>query len=274
MVDVVSIIVSVISVVGAGVCALLTGWWAYHSDKNKRVSEAEKLVTKYRDPLLLAAKDLQSRCFNMIEDGFLAYWRGSDAQKDLLVLYTAFLIGQYFSWVYILRRQAQFLCFCSDKDNEKLKRTLDEIQTIFSTDNYRRYEQAHKPFILCRGQQMAIGEIMTVRDGQDKDTGEHFCMGYAEFTQKWMHDDVFHGWFRSIEADIIANAEKFHHGAMIPDHRLRRLQHWLLDLIDILDNKRMYVGGSHLGPCRAAPNCGCSRCRAPPVEDPRRKNEV
>lgn len=267
MVDVASIVISIVSVVGALLAAGITGWFAIYSDQRKRLSESEKLIAKYRDPLLLAAKDLQSRFYNILEQGLLSYIHGPGEWKDILLLYTAFLVGQYFSWVYVLRRQAQFLCFSTDKDNLELAKKLDEIQRVFSTDGYG---PAGAPFMLWRGQQMAIGEIMTV-----KEDGELFCMGYAAFKQKWLHDDVFRGWFQSIEEGIILNAEaRSQHAAMIPDRRLRHLQHLLLDLIYILEPKRLRSGGSWLKRCGPAPECACSECSALQVKNSGERNQV
>jgi hypothetical protein len=269
MVEVVSIVISVISFVGALLSASITGWFAYFSEERKRRSESEKLIAKYRDPLLLASTDLQSRLFNILELGFLGSYNVLSAFKDNkdnddessvsedhtdnVLRYTCFLVGQYFSWTYILRRQVQFLRFSTSKDNKELVSILDKIQDAFSTD---KHGNASVPFLLWRGQQMAIGEIMTVKDDTDL-----FCMGYAAFTRKWKDSREFRGWFYSIETSIKAITHaSFQSTSIIPDHRLRRLQHLFLDLIDILDPRKLRVEGSALSRCPAAPECACLRC--------------
>jgi hypothetical protein len=52
-----------------------------------------------------------------------------------LLLYTAFLVGQYFSWTFILRRQVQFMKFSTDDKNRKLAKTFQKIIVAFSLDD-------------------------------------------------------------------------------------------------------------------------------------------
>lgn len=46
MVDVASIVVAVIALVGGLAAAAITGWFTYFSDERKRLNEAEKLIAK------------------------------------------------------------------------------------------------------------------------------------------------------------------------------------------------------------------------------------
>ncbi len=255
MVDVASIVLAVVSLIGAIGAASITGWFTFYSDYRKRLSESEKLVSKYRDPLRLAASDLQSRLFNIADQGILGYFNSPDRrQRDILTIYTCFLVGQYFSWTSILRRQAQFLCFSTDKQNKELAEILGKISHIFATD--ARYGP-DKPFLLWRGQQMAIGEIMTVKDdiGEDK---ELVCLGYAAFTKK-MESESFRHWFEPIIEGIVTLYEQ-RGRADGTDHRLRNLQHLLIDLISILDIKQLRTANQSFGRCNKSPKCNCSEC--------------
>lgn len=300
MVDVASIVIAVISLLGAILAASITSWFTYFSDERKRLSEAEKLIAKYRDPLLLAAQDLQSRLYNIADMGITKWLRGSAEQKDNLLLYTAFLVGQYLAWTHILRRKAQFLMFSTDKHNKKLTKVLSGISYEFSTD---KYNHSGVPFMLWRGQQMAIGELMTTNEDD-----ELLCMGYAAFYQKWMEDGMvgemgnvtgtsyptldgergeeendefgnageadegdedgkdkwsgeFRPWFRSIIEGVttIAISRTEEHDRL-PDQRVRRLQHLLLDLIHILDEKGLRSEARYTSPCHRAAICKCTIC--------------
>jgi hypothetical protein len=252
MVDVVSIVIAVISLVASAVSAGITGMVTLYSDRAKRLSEAEKLVSKYRDPLLLASIELQSRLYNILERDFLAFHE-DDSLRDLVTLYTAFLVGQYFSWTYILRRKVQFLRFSTDKDTLKLSRTLEAIQQAFGTDYYGQGESL---FTLWRGQQMAIGEIMTVTEG-----GELFCMGYSAFNTKFKSEEVgFQEWFHPITDGIDGLVEARSQQGHLPANRLRRLQHLIIDLINILDPPRSGKGTTKRTKVRAAPSCDCLKC--------------
>ena len=266
MVDVASIVLAIVSLVGAIGAAVITGWFAFYSDYRKRLSESEKLVAKYRDPLLLAASDLQSRLFNIVDQGILNYFDSPNRrQRDTLTIYTCFLVGQYFAWTNILRRQAQFLCFSTDKQNKQLADILASVSHVFATDGKYGPDQ---PFLLWRGQQMAIGESMTIREdnGEGK---ELVCLGYAAFSKK-MEDETFRQWFEPVIEGITTLFEQ-RGQPNGTEHRLRHLQHLLVDLISILDTKRLRAGGANSRRCRKSPKCTCLDCKpAEPSQRPPR----
>jgi hypothetical protein len=310
MVDLVSIVIAVISFVGTLLTAGVTASFAYFSDERKRLTLAEKLVAKFRDPLLLACQDLQSRLYNITDYKITEFLHEPGQKKDSLLLYTAFVVGQYLSWTYILRREAQFLNFSTDRANRELTKALANINYAFGTDSY---PDDGTPFTLWRGEQMAVGEVMTVKVGR-----ELFSMGYATFRRKWMEDGrarampeliepfgtsqacvfggdredgedthegnsvevgqvdevkegvedgayilsgEFRSWFRPIVEGVIKIAKARDEGQpTIPDQRLRRLQHLLLDLISILDEKGVRSDARWASPCHRAKICNCSRC--------------
>ncbi|KAG6990195.1 hypothetical protein FocnCong_v020612 [Fusarium oxysporum f. sp. conglutinans] len=271
MIDVVSIVIAVISFVGTLITAGVSAWYKWFSEEQTRRNDAEKLISKYRDPLLLASQDLQSRLYNITDNNLTLYFRMGADKRDNILLYTAFLIGQYFSWAFILRRQAQFLRFSTDKANRDLTRILGGIAFEFSTDGY---PPDGAPFMIWRGQQMAVGGIMTVNNGD-----ELMCLGYASFHQMFKNesdnvdqrpvgdedanitwDGNFRPWFRSIIQDIIIIAEARERGNNPPDQRLRRLQHLLIDLINILDDKGLRSEAKFTSRCHRAIDCNCSKC--------------
>jgi hypothetical protein len=252
MVDVVSIVIAVLSLIGTLLTASITAWFSFFAEERKRLSETEKLVAKYRDPLLLAAQDLQSRLFNITELGILNWMDKDKERKDNLVQYTCFLVGQYLSWAHILRRKTQFLHFSTDKNNRELTRTLDLVQYALGSTNHDG--PLGRPFMLWRGQQMAIGEVMSV-----KDDGELFSMGYAAFNLKWAQDDVFREWFHTLVDDLAVMAAAESQGIEVPNHRLRHLQHLLLQLIHILDPEELRIDIGRNDACVKADKCMCSR---------------
>lgn len=249
MVDTISIILSVVSLVGSLVAAGFTGWISYYLDKVKRQQEARALVHKYRDPLLLAAMDLQSRIYGLVQGGLLAF-SADEERKDLVFVYTSFLVGQYFSWTWILRRQAQFVRFSTDKQNRDLSRLLETITDEIALDA----RKAEHPFMLWRGQQMAIGEMMTEKEGD-----EWHCIGYSTFVERYQ-DPKFNRWFKPIEKslkDLVAAREK--HDS-VATYRLRRLQHRLIDLITMLDAGGSGEGRDRRDKVNSATDCRCRGC--------------
>ena len=276
MVDVASITVAVISLAASVGVAIASGILTIYTDERKAQRETDRLLRRYRDPLLLAAQDLQSRLYNIINLSILSFLHGSQDEQDCLVVYTAFLFGQYLCWTHILRQQAQFACFTTDEHTrtQRLARVLVDIQKCINTDSRGA---AESPFCLGKGHQLAIGELMTVVKPDAAGNPEMLCMGFAEFTRKWKagqpgednpdenghwrsDERFFRYWFDGIERSIHELDVRQQYGDPSGFNRIRRLQHLLLDLIDTLDPQGARVGASESKPVSAAPECVCSGC--------------
>lgn len=257
MIEVVSLVIAVISLTGTILAGIITVWPPLYFQRrweNRRQHvELMRHVAKYRDPLFLAAQDLQSRLHNITE-GNLLLWLDADKERNNnLLRYTCFLVGQFLSWTYISRCQEEYITWGSYKENSEMTRALDAINEIFAKEEVPISEM---PFYIWHDQQLAIGEIMTV-----KEDGERFCMGYAKFDREWTNDRYFKEWFESLEKSIETMASARRSGSQVPDHRLRRLQHMLLVYIQIVDPRRVWPGTSRNRLCHAAPDCICSACR-------------
>ncbi|KAG0652179.1 hypothetical protein D0Z07_0873 [Hyphodiscus hymeniophilus] len=251
MIDVVSIIIAIVSLVGSLAAAGFTGWISFYIDQVKRRSAAKSLIHKYRDPLMLAAYDLQSRIWGLVQQGLLSYHADED-KKELVFVYTAFLVGQYLSWTYVLRRQAQFLRFSTDKTNKQLNQVLDAITNEFSLDRRR----GEDPFMLWRGQQMAIGELMTL----EEENGQLYCMGFAAFAHRYHSDLEFKKWFQPIDAGIALLVQARERNNNVATFRLRRLQHLLIDLVLLLDQDGVALSPATAMKVDAARKCECFKC--------------
>jgi hypothetical protein len=260
MVDIVSIIIAIVSLLGSVAAAGFTGWVSFYIDQVKRRSETKALMNKYRDPLTLAAFDLQSRLWGLVQGGLLRYTEDED-RKELVYVYTAFLIGQYLSWTYILRRQAQFLRFSTDDTNKQLNHILDTIADEFSQDR----SQGGDPFMLWRGQQMAIGELMTM----EEENKQLYCLGFAAFEHKYHNEPEFKKWFQAIDSGIAQLVVARANSNPVATYRLRRLQHHLIDLVLLLDPGRVVSGQNKQLKVEAAHECRCDACPGVVVAEPR-----
>ncbi|KAG0008530.1 hypothetical protein BGZ81_004017, partial [Podila clonocystis] len=152
------IVGGIVTLVAGIVIAFVTAWATSHYAERTRLNDTEVLIAKYRDPLVCAAYELQSRLYSIVTGRFPLSWKGdADRRKqDHLVIYTPFLVGQYLSWTYIFRRQAQFLHIRTKKDI-KLTKTMDLIEFLFSSTKNTK----GSPFCLWGADQKAIGELMT-----------------------------------------------------------------------------------------------------------------
>ncbi len=223
--------------VGLG-AALIAGGLSFlgvrHSQRAKdrlaaesRRIEAEHLIRKYRDPLVRAAFDLQSRLYNIVTHDFLGtyYVHGTEAERHYARENTLYVIGEFFGWVEILRREIQFLDLNDIARNRALATQLDLISQTFLSF---RDDPTLRVF---RGEQRAIGESMTSTLG----SGGRECIGFAAFTTK-RDDPAFSRWFAKLGDDVDRMATE--PGQHI--ERARDIQWVLIDLIDFLDPDHQY----------------------------------
>ena len=215
-----AIIVAVIALIGAMLGAGFSLYGQLHMARREAEREAATVLAKYREPLILAAYDLQSRLFNILRQDFLGKYYVQDRQgsRQYTVDHTAYLVGQYFAWTEILRREVQFLQFEEEASTRRVSELLYEVRDAFASDR----AELGAPFMIWRGVQNAIGERMvTVEDGQ------RLCIGYATFVERGA-DKQFSRWFEDLVRDIDVIAGE-------PNLRLRELQHRLVDLVTTLD---------------------------------------
>src|SRR5215218_8330161 len=183
--------------------------------------QADELRARYRDPLIGAVFDLQSRLYNVVAKDFLVrYCHGDGAgSREYAVENTLYVLAEYLGWVEIVRREIRFLDLGDELANGQWVTTLERVRETLARDDI-------DPVLrVFRGDQRAIGEVMTVADGERME-----CRGYASFVQERQRPE-FARWFKSLEPDIELLARE-------PDRhldRVVRLQHALVDVLDLLD---------------------------------------
>jgi hypothetical protein len=201
-----------------------------------------ELMARYRDPLLQAAFDLQSRIYNIVEQGFLRthYRNGTESTKQYARENTLYVLADFLGWVEILRREVRFLELGDEVANRAWTERLVAVRLTLLSDRYS------PRFRLFNGQQRAIGEIM-IKD--DADDARLETVGYAGFIACQQKPE-FDRWFVDLRADIDALANEPDAGH---EERLVALQGALVELIDLLDpnqvrfqssdRRRLSVGG-------------------------------
>ena len=205
-------------------------------EERRAKSKAEllaELMARYRDPLLQAAFDLQSRIYNIVEQGFLQthYRNGTDSTREYARENTLYVLADYLGWVEILRREVRFLDLGDEVANRAWTERLVAVRTTLLSDRFS------PRFRIFNGQQRAIGEIMIQADGDDE---RPETMGYAGFLASQKKPD-FDRWFVDLRADIDALANEPHAGH---DARLVALQQALVELIDLLDPNHVRIQSS------------------------------
>ncbi|MEX0988173.1 MAG: hypothetical protein WD052_11915 [Bacteroidales bacterium] len=186
--------------------------------------EDEKEVSNYKEPLIKAAYDLQSRLYNILMMQLLeAYYENGDSrEREYVVESTLFLIAQYFCWTEIIRNGIQFIDLGEDEKTKKLSDLINKISQTFLTDQYGN------TFRIFAGEQRALGEIMIL----ENDSGRNQCIGYNKFRTDFM---IFksHSIFDYLKEDIETTSKNLDSVSK----RLILIQNYLIDLIDYLDPK-------------------------------------
>jgi hypothetical protein len=229
----ISVISAVIAVLGAAATAAL----GYRVQAQLKSREHMDYMGRYRDALLWAAFDLQSRIYNILR-GFEVSRRpddrrgvlqaflveGTDRQADYFRRSTAFVFAEYLGWVEIFRRDLQFIDLGDSKAN---RQTISLLATISETVNAASTSET-ECFRIFRADQRALGEIMIDPDSKP---GERRCLGYAAFCSMFSSGGAAAEWIQ----ELIDHVELTAHGPDKAQDRLTRLQHQLMDLIDLLD---------------------------------------
>lgn len=221
---IIAVISAVISIYGQTRIARLTDRLTKQREAESREAQTAALMSKYRNPLLRSATDLQSRLYNIHQQNFLKrFYHQSPSAQNYAINNTLYVVAEYFGWVEILRREVQFLDLGDLELNRRLSELLVNINQAFA------HYKPKGAFQLHNGDQRAIGEIMTVPRPGSEMIG-YDCIGYATFVKK-MGDPEFAGWFAKLKDDIdtMGNAPK------IDAERLVLIHSKLIDLIDFLD---------------------------------------
>ncbi|NDJ18704.1 hypothetical protein [Myxacorys almedinensis] len=221
---IVAVTSAVISIYGQTRIAQLTDRLTKQREAESREAQTAALMSKYRDPLLRSAIDLQSRLYNIHQQDFLQYfYHRSPSAQNYAIYNTLYVVAEYLAWVEILRREIQFLNLGDLELNRRLSELLVNINQAFA------HYKGGDAFQLHNGEQRAIGEIMTVPRSSGESVG-YDCMGYATFVKK-MSDPEFASWFAKLrdDIDLMANAPKVNAAKLVLIHGR------LIDLIDFLD---------------------------------------
>lgn len=209
--------------------------------------QADAVRARYRDPLLGAVFDLQSRLYNIVAKRFLVrYLLGDDERgRAYAVENTLHVLAEYLGWVEILRREIQFLDLGEEVADRQWTASLERVRDTLARDDV-------DPVLrLFRGEQRAIGELMTLAATSPDGARPHECLGYARFAT-CRGEPEFARWFEQLAADleVLAREPREHL------ERLLLLHNALIDVLDILDpgcrrfaaERRARLGAEHLDP--------------------------
>lgn len=193
-------------------------------DDRQKSEKAEEILAKYREPLVQAAFELQSRCYNILKKNLLVNFNSSKPGRSraYIIENTNYVFAQYFAWTEIIRSEVQFLNLGEVEATRELSKLQENIREIILSSRYGRV------FRVFRGEQRAIGELMI-----SKQSSGNTCIGYAAFFEK--KEENFRYWFEHLQWSI----EEIAKDLSTDNGRLMDLQHALVDLIHYLDPNYM-----------------------------------
>jgi len=230
---IISSLVALLSVAASGTLALRTTRLQHELERERHKEQhgqhVEEVMRRYREPILRAAYDLQSRIYNIEVTGFMRrhFLEGDPDERVYARTNTLFVLAEYLGWVEILRRDVQFLDLSDAPRNLELVERLDRVaETLANTAWF-----PDAGFRLYRGEQRAIGELM-IEPAQTGSGRTYQCIGYVSFIERLEHDPVYQRWFGRLGSEM----ERIAKPAPQFLDRMIRLQGDLIDLIDLLDD--------------------------------------
>src|SRR5215468_5309575 len=116
-----------------------------------RQAVAAATVARYREPLVGAAFDLQTRIYNI---STLRFFVGG--LSNYHIDHTMYVFAQYLGWREIIRRDVQFLDLGDVPQTKRLGELLEGVTDALSMTS----PELSNDFKLFRGEQRAIGEKM------------------------------------------------------------------------------------------------------------------
>jgi hypothetical protein len=233
-------LVAVAAATVSGGFAVLTALIARRNAQRDRRLAAEELAMRYRLPLIHAAFDLQSRLYNICGQRFLQRFStetSSAQEREYAIDNTMYLIGQYLCFSEIIRRG---MLFVSDRRQDKaFTEAMERVRDVFAMT-----ETEDRTLCLFRGEQRALGEVMLVESDKLFPGDPRWdCLGYATFVNRLQDPDVDR-WFGSLRGSLETLTNDLEHH----DHRLKELQHALLDLLTLLDPDHEHLPKGHRQP--------------------------
>lgn len=233
LVAIASALLSVLAAVIAGVMAnrsrKLEHALAIQRHKESKAEQTEELISRYREPLLLAAHSLQQRMNNGINGHYLhEFLYCGDAEEERYARrFTVYTLAEYLCWVEIIRRDLRFLDLGDEGRTRELNAHIEKISGILGSSAY-----PNDQFRVFRGRQRAIGQLLL-----DMGPTGSEALTYPEFDVRIEDDGEFRRWFIQLLKDV----DSFLTHDWAGNQRQVQLQWALIDLIDFLDPSRIRI---------------------------------
>ncbi|GGI86956.1 hypothetical protein [Pseudarthrobacter scleromae] len=197
---------------------------------HERHLSARAELDNLREPLLLAANDLQRRIYNIRNQNFFAYLNSEDDhRRDVALLGTLHRFARYWALQELLYSRTNLLLFQSDPDTREVAADVARLARTFASDR-----SAGLDLIFWREEQRAVAELMV-----DLGSTEPIptVTGFATFRKRYRED------LRSETPEDLALwlgrfAQDLQVPAVAQNHRLKELEENLDVLVKTLEKGR------------------------------------
>lgn len=172
-------------------------------EERQRQEEAEKLAARYAKPLLQAAYELEGRLESVLDEARMGRrWLWPDWQPTPIIPITfdyylkssLYLIGQFFAWIDIMKKEEIFLPLSDKAINQEFQTLLENCIKAFSDS------RVAPGVAIFRHQQRAIGEQMSEESDKDKTLR---CISYSTFVDNYEQNERYRRWFEPAESLIL-----------------------------------------------------------------------
>ncbi len=149
-----------------------------HQERNL---SAKAELDNLREPLLLAAKDLQSRIYNIRKKNFFFYLTSEDDhRRDVALLGTLHRFARYWAVQELLYSRTNLLRFESDPNTSEVAEVVGRLARAFASDS-----SGGLNLIFWREEQRAVAELMVDFSSADS---MPTVAGFATFRKRYRED--------------------------------------------------------------------------------------
>ena len=250
---IISIIIACISLAGTIALAVWDTLYKAKLDARRQQRKVGLEVQRYKDPLLLAAWELQSRLFDVLDTNIPDDGVVDPQGRYNFEVFSSYLLAHFLAWAWILRERTQFLAFSGAPHWLSLREVLYKFEDELDRKYSKGVNYGAQP-----SDRLLVSERAIVFNEPADDNLPMRPMRWDEFRKAWETEfKAPLGWYTN---QIVKNTlEAKMYGNAVKDQRLRRMQHLLVDLIDILDPDKTMTSDrpNRFEKCEKAQWCDC-----------------
>lgn len=214
--------------------------------------QLEDLTTRYSQPLLIAAYELEARLYELLEYPISKQHLESEEGLDDIKIFTCYKFARFLAWTHILKSRTQYFSFTKDSKLKNIGGLIFRLDEEFD----RRRDKFGQNIGVWPGSRILVSERMLRDASNEKEIPlDTIVKDYKDFRHDWENDFRSPmGYFCQWIDDLVAGRkEREAHW----DDAMRCTQHNLVDMIEVLDTSGLI---HPLKRCEDPLECDCKKC--------------